>query len=86
MADSNFTRQLMQAIRQTDEWDRIWKESPELQEAKARLDTAMEQVGSQISKELYDNLWSALHVLIATTENTSILYGMHVNAALAERV
>ncbi len=80
MADSNFTRQLMQAIRQTDEWDRIWKESPELQEAKARLDTAMAQISSA---ELRDSLWDALNGLIAATENTSILYGMHVNAALA---
>lgn len=85
-AKSSLTRQLIEAIRQTDEWDRIWKENPELQEAKAQLDTVMEQVAPQISKELHDNLWSALHALIAATENTSILYGMHVNAALAERV
>jgi len=77
---SDFTRQLMQAIRQTDEWDRIWKESPELQEAKAQMDTAMEQIGS---KELRDSLWTALNGLIAATETTSILYGIHVNAALA---
>ncbi len=82
MTDSNFTRQLIQAIRQTDEWDRIWRESPELQEAKAQLDAAIEQIGSA---ELRDSLWSALNGLIAATENTSILYGMHVDAALTER-
>lgn len=79
---NDFTHQLIQAIQQTDEWDRIWKEDPKLQEAKSQLDEVMEQVGSQIPAELRDSLWTSIYRLNTASENASILYGMRANAAL----
>ena len=81
----NFTRQLMKALLQTDEWDRIWKENPKLQEAKVQLDEAMEQVGSQISAELRDSLWTSIYGLNAASETAAILYGIRVVFSLASR-
>ena len=47
--------QLMEAIRQTDEWERIWMEYPSVVEAKTRLHEVMEKV----PYELVDELWDA---------------------------
>ena len=78
----NFAHQIMKSLQQTDEWDRLWKEDPQLQQAKAQLDETMGQVGSQISAELRDSLWTSIYALNAASENASILYGMRANAAL----
>lgn len=40
MKEFDLAYQLMEAIRQTDEWERIWMEYPGVVEAKARLDKA----------------------------------------------
>ena len=43
-AESSLTRELIQAIHQTDEWDRIWMQDPAIREARAQLDTFMEPI------------------------------------------
>lgn len=70
--------QVMQALRQTDEWDRLWKEDPGIQQAKERLDRVMEQVVLKISGTLMDELWAAIFDLTANSENTALLYGIRV--------
>lgn len=82
MNNTDFTHQLMKAIQQTDEWDRIWKEDPKLQEAKAQLDEVMEQVGPQISAELRDSLWTSIYGLTIASETTAIPYGIRVAIAI----
>lgn len=84
MSYDNFTHQIMKAIQQTDEWDRVWKEDPKLQEAKVQLDAAMEQIGSQISAELRDSLWASIYGLNAASEAAAILYGIRVAAAIRD--
>lgn len=69
----DFTHQLMKAVQQTDEWDRIWKEDPKLQEAKTQLDEALEQVGSQISSGLRDKLWTSIYGLNTASETVWVL-------------
>lgn len=77
-----FTFQVMQALRQTDEWDRLWKEDPGIQQAKARLETVMERVGLKITGQLADDLWFAVYGLTSASENAALLYGIRVMEAI----
>lgn len=67
--------QLMEAIRQTDEWERIWMEYPGVVEAKAKLDAVMERVSTRIPGELVDELWEAMGKLDWANECASVLFG-----------
>lgn len=76
------TFQVMQALRQTDEWDRLWKEDPGIQRAKAQLEDVMERVGLKIPGQLVDDLWSAVYGLTSASEDAALLYGIRVMEAL----
>ena len=80
----SFKHQITKAIMQTDEWDRIWKEDPKLQKAKAQLDEVMEQVGAQISAELRDCLCTSIYGLNAASETAAILYGIRIAFSLRD--
>ena len=80
--DTGFMYQVMQALRQTDEWDRLWKEDPAIQKAKAQLESVMERVGLKIPGQLADDLWSAVYGLTFASENASLLYGIRVMEAI----
>lgn len=67
--------QLMEAIRQTDEWDAIWREYPGVVEARTRLDEVMERVDAQIPTELVNELWEAMGAVDWANECASVLYG-----------
>lgn len=82
MKDQSFSRQVLQAFRQTDEWDRLWSEDPDIQQAKAQLEAVMERVGLKISGQLMDDLWSAVYGLTSASENASLLYGLRVMEAI----
>ena len=75
----NFTHQLMKAIVQTDEWDRICRESQEIQAARSKLETVMKPVDS---KEFRDSLLDAISELTTACENAAVCYGAHVALAL----
>ena len=83
MNNPNFTHQLMKAIQQTDEWDRIWREHPEIQAARSRLETVMQLVES---KEFYDTILDAVFDLTTVCENTAVRYGARVTLALLDAV
>lgn len=83
MNNPNFTHQLMKAIQQTDEWDRIWRENPKIQAARSKLETAMEAIES---KELRDSLSAAISELTTACENAAIRYGVRVTLALLNAV
>lgn len=78
-ANSSLVRELIQAIHQTDEWDRIWTQDPAIQEARSHLETVMEAVKS---KELRDSLLDATSGLTTACENAAIRYGARVTLAL----
>ena len=75
----SLTSELLRAIHQTDEWDRIWMQDPAIQEARSKLDTIMEPIES---KELRDSLLDAIFELTTTCENVAIRYGARVTLAL----
>lgn len=79
MINTDFTNELMQAIRQTDEWDRIWAQDPAIQTARSKLEAAIAPVES---KELRDSILDATFELTATCENSAIRYGVRVALAL----
>lgn len=79
MKDVDLTRELIQAIHQTDEWDRIWTQDPAIQAARAQLDTIMELIES---KELRDSLLDAIFELTTACEYASTRYGARVTLAL----
>lgn len=76
--------QLMEAIRQTDEWERIWMEYPGVVEAKARLDEVMERVDAQIPTELVNELWEAMGKLDWANECASVLFGVRLAFSVAK--
>lgn len=76
---SSLTCELIQAIHQTDEWDRIWTQDPAIQQARANLDTAMEPIES---KELRDSLLDAVFALTTACEYAATHYGARVTLAL----
>lgn len=80
--DTELMYQVMQALRQTDEWDRLWKEDPGIQQAKARLESVMERVGLKIPGQLADDLWSAVYGLTTASENAALIYGIRVMEAI----
>ena len=78
-AESSLTRELIQAIHQTDEWDRIWMQDPAIREARAQLDTLMEPIEP---KELRDSLLDATFALTTACEYAATRYGARVTLAL----
>ena len=80
--DTELMYQVMQALRQTDEWDRLWKEDPGIQQAKAQLEAVMERGGLKIPGQLADDLWSAVYDLTSASEDAALLYGIRVMEAL----
>lgn len=76
---SALTGELVQAIHQTDEWDRIWTQDPAIQEARSKLDAAMELIES---KELRDSLLDATFALTTACEYAATRYGARVTLAL----
>ena len=81
--DHDLVREIMQAIHQTDEWDRIWKQDLEIQAARSHLEAVMEPIES---KELRDNLLDATFVLTTACESAAIRYGAHVTLALLNAI
>lgn len=83
MKEFDLAYQLMQAIRQTDEWEAIWQEYPGVTEAKAKLDTVMEQVSAAIPQELTNTLWEAMAALDWANECASVLYGVRLACSVS---
>lgn len=71
--------QLMEAIRQTDEWERIWMEYPRVVEAKTRLHEVMEKV----PYELVDELWDAFCNLDWANECACVLFGVRLACSVS---
>lgn len=88
MNDMELARQLMESIRQTDEWEAIWHEYPGVVEAKGQLDRAMEQISAHVPGELVNQLWEAFGVLDWANECACVLFGFRlacsVNNAAAD--
>lgn len=76
---TSLTCELIQAIHQTDEWDRIWTQDPAIQEARAKLELVMEPIES---KELRDSLLDATFALTTACEYAATRYGARVTLAL----
>lgn len=69
----------MEAIRQTREWERIWTENPGIVEAKAKLDTVMEKVNTNLAAELWDAFWD----LNTANEAACILFGVRLACSVS---
>lgn len=76
---SSLTCELIQAIHQTDEWDRIWTHDPAIQEARSHLDAVMVPIES---KELRDSILDATFELTTACEYAATRYGARVTLAL----
>lgn len=74
--------QLMEAIRQTDEWERIWMEYPGVVEAKAKLDAMMEKV----PRELADELFCAIGGMDYANECACVLFGVRLAYSVSKAV
>ncbi len=75
--------QLMEAIRQTDEWERIWMEYPGVVEAKAKLDEVMERIDAKIPTEWVNELWEAFGALDWANECACVLFGVRLACSAA---
>lgn len=76
---SALTGELVQAIHQTDEWDRIWMQDPAIREARAQLDAILESIEA---KELCDKPLDAISELTTACEYAATRYGARVTLAL----
>lgn len=74
--------QLMEAIRQTDEWERIWMEYPGVVEAKDKLDEIMERIDAKIPTELVNELWEAFGALDWANECACVLFGFRLSCSI----
>ena len=81
MNNTDFTQQLMKAIVQTDEWDRIWREDSEIQATRSQLEAVMEPIEP---KELRDSLLDAISKLTTACENAAVRYGARVTLTLLD--
>jgi len=77
-------RQVMAAIQQTDEWERIWMEDPMILKAKRRLNEALQLARPSLPAQVFDELWTAITEIEAADECVSILYGARVATALQD--
>lgn len=84
MKEFDLAYQLMEAIRQTDEWEAIWMEYPGVVEAKARLDAVMERVSARIPGELVDELLEAMGKLDWADECASVLFGARLACSVTK--
>lgn len=84
MRELELTRQVLNSLQQTDEWDRIWKEDPWIRVAKERLETVLDQINASVPSERFPELWDAIVELKQASENATILYGIRVGLALRE--
>lgn len=83
MNNMELARQLMEAVRQTDEWERIWMEYPGLLEAKAQLDEAVRQVSAYAPEEVMTTLWETMAALNRANETACVLYGVRLACSVA---
>jgi len=84
MGGFELARQLMEAIRQTDEWERIWMEYPGVVEAKTKLDAVMERIDAKIPSELLNDLWDAMRELDWANECACVLFGARLACSVSK--
>lgn len=77
----NLTSELLRAIHQTDEWDRIWMQDPAIREARAQLDAILDSIEP---KELRDKLLDTTFNLTSVCEETAIRYGARCDPGTSE--
>lgn len=75
----SLTSEILRAIHQTDEWDRVWVQDPAIREARAQLDAILDSIEA---KELCDKLLDATFNLTSVCEEAAIRYGARVTLAL----
>ena len=75
----DLAKELIQAIHQTDEWDRVWVQDPAIREARAQLDAILDSIEAE---ELCDKLLDATFNLTSVCEEAAIRYGARVTLAL----
>lgn len=76
---ADLAKELIQAIHQTDEWDRVWVQDPAIRYARAQLDAILDSIEA---KELCDKLLDAISELTTACEYAATRYGARVTLAL----
>lgn len=74
--------ELMGAITQTDEWERIQLTDPQIKEAEAELDLAIKNISHFVPKEVYGSLEDCARNAAFAYINAAILYGIQVADAI----
>ncbi|MBD5153612.1 MAG: hypothetical protein HDT15_11415 [Oscillibacter sp.] len=86
MSDKNvrIMDELMQTIAQTDEWEDIQENDPDIKRADRELVEALREVSSLIPHELYSKLEEAVYSYSNAVEWAAMLYGIHVVTAIRD--
>ena len=86
MSDKNvgIMDELMQAIVQTDEWESIMENDPEIRRADKELVTILKELKSVISPELYSKIEWSIYDYSNAVECAAMLYGIHVINAICD--
>ena len=80
--DLEIMDELMGAITQTDEWQRIQMEDPQIKKAQAELDLALRNVSHFVPVEVFKPLDDSVANAVFSYVDAAILYGIQVADAI----
>lgn len=73
---------VLNVIAQTEEWDRIQMEDPQVLKARAAFDRVLDRVKPYVTPEMLSELDDAASNYVASHIDAAILYGMHASEAI----
>lgn len=76
--------ELMQAIVQTEEWESVQQNDPEIRIADQVLSEMLSQIESIVPRKLYCEITDAVYGYGSAIGSVAILYGMHVADAIRD--
>ena len=86
MSDKNvrLMDDLMQAIVQTEEWESIQENDPEIKRSDRQLVSTLQEVSGFIPREMYIKIEEAVYGYSNAVSNAAMLYGMRVLEAIRD--
>lgn len=81
---SPFLKQIAQSLLDTSEWERIWRNDPDIQRANKRFYAEWKRVEARIPPKLAENFWFSVMTLMSAESCASVLYGIRAVTAIHE--
>lgn len=82
--DNSFLKQIAQSLLDTNEWERIWRNDPDIQRANKRFYAEWKRVEARIPAKLAESFWLSVMTLMSAEACASVLYGIRAVTAIHE--